>query len=273
MGLSAVYCDLDGTLLGPDGSLLAAPGGGTTLLGARAVEACLRSGAEFVVMTGRGRESAFANARLLGQTSYIFEVGAAFVIEGEEHWLTGDWVPRDSRSIHDLITDSGAPALLLEHFAGRLEPHAPWDRGREVSHLMRGDIDAPEAEALLAEHGIEGLRVVDNGEAHRASPELAAALDRLRVYHVLPAGASKARAVSAHARARGYDPAQCIACGDSAEDIGVAAAVGRFFLVANAVERDPGIRATLREHANATVTEASNGEGVYEAVVSTLAGA
>ena len=40
-------------------------------------------------------------------------------------------------------------------------------------------------------------------------------------------------------RARGYAPDDCIAIGDSREDLGVAAVVGRFFLVANAVEKDP----------------------------------
>ena len=35
-------------------------------------------------------------------------------------------------------------------------------------------------------------------------------------------------------RARGYAPEECIAVGDSGEDLGVAEVVGRFFLVANA---------------------------------------
>ena len=69
--------------------------------------------------------------------------------------------------------------------------------------------------------------------------------------------------------ARGYAREECIAVGDSREDLDVAAVVGRFFLVANALERDPSIRSALP--GNATVTEARNGEGFYEAVVRALA--
>src|SRR3954447_13570704 len=99
MALRCVYADLDGTLLGPAGSLFAAPAGGTTLLGARAVEACHRAGVELCLMTGRRQETASANARMLGFASYIFEVGAAYVLDGEVHWLTGDWVPEGEQTI------------------------------------------------------------------------------------------------------------------------------------------------------------------------------
>jgi hydroxymethylpyrimidine pyrophosphatase-like HAD family hydrolase len=270
MALRCVYCDLDGTLLGPGGSLFAAPTGGTTLLGARAVEACHRAGVELCVMTGRRQDSASANARMLGFASYIFEIGAAFVLDGEEHWLTGDWVPRDGQTIHDRIEASGAPKLLLDHYAGRLEYHAPWHLNRQVSHLLRGLVDAAEADELLAAHGHGELRLVDNGTVHRRSPALAG-LEQVRAYHLLPAGASKAGGVAAHMRARGYAPEECIAVGDSREDLAVAAHVGAFFLVANAMDKDPSIRHTLELHPNAQTTEASNGEGVYEAIVSTLA--
>jgi hydroxymethylpyrimidine pyrophosphatase-like HAD family hydrolase len=268
--MRCVYCDLDGTLLGPGGSLFAAPTGGTTLLGARAVEACHRADVELCVMTGRRQESASANARMLGFGSYIFEIGAGYVLDGEEHWLTGDWVPRERQTIYERIEASGAPALLLEHYAGRLEYHDPWHRNREVSHLLRGLVDAFEADALLAEHGHGELRLVDNGVVHRGSRALAA-LPQTRAYHLLPAGASKAGGVAAHMRARGYAREDCIAIGDSREDLTVATQVAAFFLVANAVDKDASIRAALVKHDNAQVTEASYGEGVYEAVVSTLA--
>jgi hypothetical protein len=51
----------------------------------------------------------------------------------------------------------------------------------------------------------------------------------------------------------------------------VAAEVGRFFLVANAVEKDPSIRAAAPEQAIVEVTEERNGDGFYEAVVRSLA--
>ena len=44
-----------------------------------------------------------------------------------------------------------------------------------------------------------------------------------------------------------------------------------FWLVANALERDPAMRETTAGHPNVRVTAAGHGEGVYEAVITTLA--
>ena len=58
--------------------------------------------------------------------------------------------------------------------------------------------------------------------------------------------------------------------GDSREDLACAAEVDSFWLVANAVARDPSMREALAAHANVRVAESGYGAGVYEAVVSTL---
>ena len=267
--MRCLYVDLDGTLLGPGGSLLADADGAFTLLGVRAVEACTRAGAEVVLMSGRRQAQVAEDARLLGQSSYIFEAGSALVLDGEEQWLTGELRP-GTRTIHEQIDDSGAPALLLERYAGRLEYHDPWHRNREVSHLFRGLVDAFEADALLAEAGHGDLRLVDNGAVHRRSPALEG-LPQVRAYHLVPAGASKAGAVAVHRRARGLAREDCLAVGDSREDLATAAHVGAFWLVANAVTKDPSIREAMRSHDNVRLAEAANGPGVYEAVVTTLA--
>ena len=96
-------------------------------------------------------------------------------------------------------------------------------------------------------------------------------IETAHAYHLVPKLVSKANAVAAHMRARGYEPADCIGVGDSLEDLEVAAAVGRFFVVANGPRRDPGLGEAISRYENVTVTEGSMGEGFYEAVVSTLA--
>jgi hypothetical protein len=204
-------------------------------------------------------------ARLLGQPSFIYESGAAVVLDGEEHWLTGGIVPVDGRSVFDQITETGAPELLLSHFAGRLEYHDPWHVGREVSHLFRGLVDAAEADALLVEHGHERLRMVDNGTIHPPMPDGR----ELRAYHLVPRTSSKAAGVAFHQRARGYAPAECIAIGDSREDLGMAASVATFWLVANALEEDPTAREAVT--ANVRFAEGRHGAGVHEAVITELA--
>jgi len=264
-----LYVDLDGTLLGRGGALLSDGEGSFTLLGVRAVEACTRAGAEVVLMSGRRQVQVAEDARLLGQASYIFEAGSAVVIDGEEHWLTGDLMPGE-RSIYEQIEDAGAPALLLDRYAGRFEYHDPWNVNREVSHLFRGLVDAFEADELLEREGHGNLRLVDNGVVHRRSPALAD-LPQVRAYHLVPKGASKAGAVAFHRQARGYAREECLGVGDSREDLAVAEHVGAFWLVANAVQRDPTIREALARYGNVRVAEAAHGPGVYEAVVTTLA--
>ncbi len=266
--MRCMYVDLDGTLLGRGASLLHDGEGAVTIDGVRAVQACLRADVEVVLMSGRRRAQVYEDARLLGQASFIYEAGACVVLDGEEHWLTGDLLPGEL-TIAEQIERSGAPQLLLEHYTGRLEYHEPWHVQREVSHLFRGLVDASEADELLAQSGHGNLRLVDNGVVNRRSPALAD-LPHVRGYHLLPISASKAAGVAFHSRARSYTREQTFAVGDSREDLACAPNVQTFWLVANALARDPSIAEAVAAHDNVRVAEAGHGAGVYEAVVSTL---
>ncbi|HEX8122466.1 MAG TPA: HAD hydrolase family protein [Solirubrobacteraceae bacterium] len=256
--LRALYVDLDNTLLGRSGSLFHDGEGGPSLLGPRAVELCHRAGVEVVLMSGRRRSSITEDARLLGCRAYIFESGSCVVDGPDEEWLTEPFMPDEGPTIFEQIERSGAPKLLLDRFD--IEYHAPWHTGRDVSHLFRGAIDARDANALLAEHGHEHVRLVDNGGIDRPG---------LRAYHLVPKGVSKGRAVARHMRVRGYAPESAIAVGDSREDLSAAEAVGTCWLVANALDRDPLLAGDLPR--NARVAEEGHGAGVYEAVMTELA--
>ncbi len=266
MSLRCVYTDLDGTLLGAGASLFADHEGGFSMMQARALEACHRAGVEVVIMSGRRRVQVHEDARLIGQSSFIFEAGSAFSIDGETFMATGDFVHEDGVSLVDQVSARGVPDLLLEHFEGRFEYHEPWHLDREMSHLFRGEVDTSAANRLLEENGHGDLRLLDNGAIRRQMPGIEVA----HVYHLVAKGASKAGAVAAHARARGYDREQTIAVGDSLEDLEAAKSVGRFFMVANGPERDSGVKAALSSFPNATVTEGRAGDGFYEAVVTSL---
>ena len=268
MSARCVYIDLDGTLLGRGASLLHDGQGNISIEGVRAIQACLRAGVEVVLMSGRRRIQVEEDARLLGQGTFIYEAGACLVLDGEEHWLTGEMLP-GGLTIGQQIEGSGAVAMLLEHYAGRLEFHEPWHLDREVSHLFRGLVDAAEADALLAERGHGALRLVDNGVVNRRSPALAG-LPHVRCYHLVPIGASKVAAVALHRRIRGYSREETFAVGDSREDLACAEQVGTMWLVANALERDPSMREAIAGRPNVRVAEAGHGRGVYEAVVSSL---
>lgn len=270
MPLRCVYTDLDGTLLGRHGSLFRDAEGGFSMLQARALEACHRAGVELVVKSGRREPQVLEDARLIGQTAYIYEAGCAVMMDGEDTVLIGDFRPDEGRSVYETIMDRGLPELLFDAFAPALEYHEPWHTGRKHSHLFRGKVNVGEANAILEREGHGALKLIDNGAIVRRMDGVEG---RAHAYHLMPAAASKANAVSFHMRARGYSPQECIAIGDSVEDLAVAEVVGRFFVPANGPERDPGLREAIGRHPNVTVTEGAMGDGVYEAVVSTLAGA
>jgi hydroxymethylpyrimidine pyrophosphatase-like HAD family hydrolase len=269
--MRCLYVDLDGTLLGPGGSLLHGADGRFALDGVRALQACWRAGAEVVLYSGRRQRSVFEGSRLIGSSSYIFEIGCGLVVDGELEWLTDGLVPSaEQGTIYEQVERSGAPALLLERYAGRLEYHTPWSTGREVSHLLRGAVEPAEAQEVLASAGYDWLRLVDNGVVHAAAEQMPG-LPLIHAYHLIPAGASKTRAVARHMQARGYRREDCIAIGDSREDIDAASVVGAFWLVANAIERDPTLASEIAGRAGVRVASDAYGSGVYEAVVTTLA--
>jgi hypothetical protein len=262
--MQCLYVDLDGTLLGPGASLLRGAEDRFSLDAVRALQACDRAGVEVVIYSGRRQSSVFESARLIGCSSYIFEIGCGIVLDGELEWLTDGLEPREGATIFDQITATGAPAQLLERFSGHLEYHTPWNRGREVSHLFRGLVNTAEANEIVAPHG---LRLVDNGVIH----EDVGPSPIVHAYHLIPAGASKARGVARHMRARGYERGACIAVGDSREDLEAASVVDTFWLVANAPVRDPGMAEEVAGRPGVRIAEGAYGAGVYEAVVTTLA--
>ena len=268
MALRCVYTDLDGTMLGRGASLLRDAEGNFSTLAVRALEACHRAGVEVVIKSGRRRAQVHEDARLIGQPAFVYEMGAGLVDGDDEVFLTGSFDPHGDESVHDQIERSGAPALLLERYAGRLEYHAPWHTERRFSHLFRGQVPLDEVAALFAERDLD-LRLVDNGITRRRSPALEAG--EIHVYHLIPAAAGKGRAVATHMRRRGLRPEETIAIGDSRGDLEVADVTGRFFLVANGLEHDPGIGGSFTHRANVTVTEEPMTAGFYEAVVRSLA--
>jgi hypothetical protein len=267
VSLRCVYTDLDGTLLGRWGSLFRDAEGEFSMAQARALQACDRADVEVVIMSGRREAQVMSDARLIGQTSYIYEAGCGVVIDGERTLLTGDWAPDDDGTPAEKMIAAGVPELLFEHFGSKLEWHNPWHTDRQLSHLFRGSVDVAEANALLERHGHADLRFLDNGSISRRVEGIEVA----HAYHLVPGGASKAKGVAFHMRARSYTPEECIGIGDSIEDLESAEAVGRFFVVANGPERDPEMRESMGRFGNVSVTEGTMGDGFYEAVVSTLA--
>jgi hydroxymethylpyrimidine pyrophosphatase-like HAD family hydrolase len=281
--LRCVYFDLDGTIVGRGGSLFHDGNGAVSLLGSRALEAAHRAGVEVVPVSGRRRDTVREPGRAMGATAYGFECGGGLVVDGEDFWQTGDLRPtEDGLSVADQITSRGVVELLTHHFSGMLELHTPWHIGREVSVLFRGEIDTLVAQQLLNDHGSGDLRIVDNGylgglptggtgfTGGVGESTLDASIVSPRSYHLTPEQTSKAAAVDRHRRIRGYELNETISVGDSAEDVGMAASTGTFWLVGGAADHDEAVAEALLEHDNVRQAEGGPGEAVYEAIVTTL---
>src|SRR4051794_27595288 len=136
--LRCVYADLDGTMLGRGASLVRDTEGNFSLLAVRGLEAAHRAGAEVVIVSGRREAQVLEDARIIGQRSYIYEMGCGIVDGDERVFICPGFTPDGDVSVHDQIEATGAPRLLPEAFPDRIEPHPPWHTNRQFSVLFRG---------------------------------------------------------------------------------------------------------------------------------------
>lgn len=257
-----VYTDLDGTLLGPGGSLFAAPGGGVESRAAEALAALGRSGVALVPVSGRTATQVWEVARIAGSGDYIAEMGGIVGLDRDRERIRSFGAYTGSSTPYREMAETGAAGLLLDAYRGRLEPHAPWAfLPRECSMLLRGQVDVAEARSLLEEAGSGWLDLLDNGVIPRPFPGLD--VDEVHAYHLLPRGVSKAAGARAHRERRSLAPEDCIAIGDAPSDAAMASEVGAVFIVENGRE---AVEAAGDVPDNVFLTSASHGAGFAEAV-------
>jgi len=270
-----LYTDLDGTLLGRGGSVLASASGEPTLETVRAITRLNAEDLAVVPVSGRNRLQLAEITRLLGwHHGFIAEIGCVVVPgRGEPPvYFTGDW-PEDAllpgETPFGAIERVGAYELLTRAFPGRIEHHTPYHLNREATFVLRGNIDADAARDDLASLELP-VALVDNGIIHPPATTLRGVTE-VHAYHLAPGGVSKTRAVARDIARRGLERAGAVSIGDSATDVWIAGEVGLAVLVANALDdprvgdaiealaaRDPQAAARL------AVTHGSNGEGWAE---------
>lgn len=240
----AAYLDLDGTLLGPGGSLLRDASGAFTADGVEALRLLAAASVVVVLTSGRSRPRLEAVRSVLGADGILPEMGA----------LDAGYPVRAGQTVHEAIAETGITAALLAREPG-LRVYGPAQWGREGSHALAGTLSA-DAHRFVEEFSGGTLRLADNGRAEGGG----------NLIHLLPAVASKAAAVARDVAARGFDPAACLAVGDSLQDLGMGASVGRVAIVANGAAADAALAARAP-----WVTAGSYGAGVLEAVETWLA--
>jgi hypothetical protein len=268
MGIRVVYSDLDGTMVGPGGSFFRTEDGGLTLAPANALVELHEAGIALVLVSGRTRPQLVEAGRIFDADGFIAELGAVIGWEAgrRSRVLTGQMPPTYAGTPVEVIGGLGLVARLLDRYAGRLEYHSPWHEGHEVDVMLRGRIDVAEAQSWLAGQGLGWLRLRDNGVLPAGRPTT---LDPVavpaHVYHLMPAGLSKGRAVAQDRARRGIAVADAAGIGDSASDLDMAPHVGTLWLTANGA-RHEHMRRRVAELGNVRVSSAAFGLGWAEAV-------
>jgi hydroxymethylpyrimidine pyrophosphatase-like HAD family hydrolase len=257
--VAVLFSDVDGTLVGRGGSLLADLDGAPSLAAAEALLTARRAGLDIVLVSGRTRAQLLETGRLLGLRDAIAEMGAVLVRDGRAELQWGE-APRElGATPAEALERSGAVRVLLETFAGRIEPHAPWHENRQGTALLRGQVEVAEVDAALRAQGLGWTRLLDNGRLRGPYPHLGPG--ETHAYHLVPAGVSKAATAATYLAARGLEPSRAAAVGDGPADLELTQAVGTMFLVANGAWA-----AALAGGRPVIVTPSSAGRGFAEVV-------
>jgi predicted mannosyl-3-phosphoglycerate phosphatase (HAD superfamily) len=264
-GIKVVYTDLDGTMLGRNGSFLHDPDGAATLEPAEALLAARAALVDVVPVSGRALRGLQTDARLLGLPTVIAELGSQISYDfGRDVVDNFGETPRPGMPAA-IMEETGAVKLLLKHFDGLLEHHTPWSGWRDCTHLFRGKVDTAEADSYLADNGFAWCTLHDNGRLHgeyMGIPKGAA-----RAYHLIPRGVSKGIAVGLDRERRGFARANAVAIGDAYADLELASEVGVFVMVCDALADDPPLAERVHAMDNVLVTDRPQNLGWADTLV------
>lgn len=249
--VSTVYTDLDGTMLGPGGTILTDADGTPSVRLPLYLEALDAAGIDVVIATGRNRAQVIEIARVLHLRHFIGELGGynqyGFGSDRVAFFNHGLWPAFDEGNPPTKTMDElGIIDHLCSLYPGRCVRY-PLNiiNAREVSVLVLGSFDVHEAaEAVsLPEYPVN---IIDNGEVAYSDKSLD--IDEgIHIYHVLPKGISKGEAIRADLAYRHIDPSTTIAIGDSCGDIPMGDACGRFVLTGNGASA-PEVVAEMTRH-------------------------
>lgn len=263
--LKVIYSDLDGTLLNQKGCLIKDENDCLYLESIEELVEILKRGWDVVLVSGRNRTQLKYNAQFIGVNNYIAELGCELVYNlGEKIYQTFDTQNVDydlGYGGKDLAT---VVKLLKESFPDRLEYNPEWSKYRSWTVLLFGDIDLDLANEKLRENGFDNLILVDNGLTSLVKLDIG--VNRLHIYNLIPEGVDKSSGIRLDKKLRRLETENCIALGDSLEDLKMAKEVKFFFLMRNAFDFEGGkkILDELQNYDNVFVTEGRMNRGWTE---------
>lgn len=267
--MPTIYVDLDGTLLGKNASLLHDHEGIRSTVGTDALTKAEKAGADLVVATGRDRFRASEFCRSAGIDNYIAELGSVIKTNGEEIIEYGEaaskFIEQNGLNNAEFLGCVGDAAhMLISHFKNILELHAPYNRDRLSSLLLRGNVPTDESNELLAKGGWPFLELVANGHGmfRRTMP----GVDNVLIYHLVPVGISKASGILRDQEHRNLKRENCFMIGDGMADAHCYSAVNTVYIPSNGIESDPDVKAFADAHENIVILDQSHNAGFAQAI-------
>ncbi len=267
--LKVIYTDLDGTLFNDQGCVVKDAEEKYYFDVLKLLSRIKQRGWDLVLVSGRNKHQLRYNAQVIGVENYISELGAELI-----YGLGKDvHVAFDDKKGFDL-TYGGKDLikiidLLMKEFPGKIEGREEWSRYRSYNALFFGEIDLKRANDILQREGYKELALVDNGFSKLVDLDLD--INRAHIYNLMPAGVTKANGIILDKKLRNLKKENCIALGDSLEDLKMASEVKYFFLMKNALEHGEELEKELIKYNNVYITEEIMNRGWNE-VMSVLLG-
>jgi len=263
--IKVIYTDVDGTLLGPEGSFFLDAQRHYTLKPAQALVAALKRNIDIVMISGRHHRQLRENARVFGFKNYIAEMGTMIVYNlGEEIILNLGDFKKTEETVFKTIEKLGVLDLLRQTYPRKLEDHLPWSKERECTPLFRGYVNVDEVNELLREKGFGSLVLVDNGIIPRKSETLD--IPEMHAYHLVPRGIGKESGIRKDREIRKIPKEATIAIGDAVADLPFAQETGVYFMVKNGLRQNSHLAEQILGRENIFVTENEMGLGWAEVV-------
>jgi HAD superfamily hydrolase (TIGR01484 family) len=263
--IKAVYSDCDGTLFNDKGSIIN-DAEGLYFFGAVSCLELLHScNIDLVMISGRNRYQLKYNAQMLNLYNYIAELGAEVVYNrGREVHRTYN----KENFRHD-FTSLGEDfrnvvRLMKNSFPSKIDCRPEWNKNRNTNILFLGEIDVEKANRILAENGFEDSMIMNNGPTSLYAAEFPDC--KTYFYNLMPKGVDKSKGVRTDREIRGFLKENCLALGDSAEDLKMADEVKFFFLMNNDIHEEDHIIKALPNYDNVFVTERKMNRGWEEVI-------
>ncbi|WP_298578233.1 HAD family hydrolase [uncultured Olegusella sp.] len=268
-----IFSDTDATMV-THGSALCDSAGNPSVALPQALVALQRMGIDVIPCTGRSRAMIREVIRMLGLPGWIGEMGGILCLhEGttsDWQYFTADMTfdPRCGKTPHEIILETGIVERMQKRWFDSLELYNDNGIGyqyREVSVAFRGAVMEDEVRQMMDETGLP-LYLADNGMVTRITgdtilPTIAGErLEDVHTYHITPRGLDKGSAVARYIELMGWDPEECLACGDSPADCEMAKQVGTFVLMRNGIH-NPKSQAVLANATNAFVSARPSTDG------------